>query len=200
MKLYAALLLALLMSSQADAAPQRCTDAQGRAYWSDRACPIPGASTRLGVIAAPPDRYRPSSSWPSSSTPRAAQPEAHLAYLSGECASLYEAIRTGPARGVGSGIIGSLRQEYQRKCELADRDARSAAQRDAQNLRSAATAQRDAQLAAKAERQDQAQQCNAMRDSIGLRRKRERDGALNDKEVSALRSFEVSFNERCLAV
>lgn len=199
MKSFAALALALLMCSQADAALQRCVGAGGRTYWSDRGCPSPGTGIKLGAIGAPADRYRapPYAARLPSAAPQA---EGHLKYLDPHCASIYEAIRTGPARGVDSTVVSGLRREYQQKCELVDRDARDAASREAQSARQADIDRRDAQLAARAERQDQAQQCSAMRDSIGLRRKRERDGALNDKEIAALRSFEASFNARCLAV
>jgi hypothetical protein len=126
-----------------------------------------------------------------------AKVEDHVKYLGSGCASISEAIRTGPNRGVRMDVIQGLRDEYRQKCSIEDQEARSRASQDSTAEQASKLAQRDAARSQQQQARVQADQCAGMRDVISTKRQRERE--LNPTEVAALRSLESSYNERCVA-
>lgn len=190
-------LLCLAASGSALAQSHRCSS-DGRTYYSDRPC---NGNTKLQMYGPAPtyperraerhaDRYSPSTS----AIPRTQE---HVQYLSPACASISEAIRTGPARGVRGDVIRGLHDEYRDKCSVEDQDARAQVQQQLHNQRQNQLAQREMSAAEKQQARERAERCGGMRDVIGLKRKREAE--LNPKEVEALRNLEKTYNEVCLA-
>jgi hypothetical protein len=118
-----------------------------------------------------------------------AKAEDHVKYLGSGCASISEAIRTGPNRGVRMDVIQGLREEYRQKCAIEDQDARSRARQDATAEQATKLAQRDVAQSQQQQAKAKADQCAGMRDVIATKRLRERD--LNATEVAALRSLKV---------
>lgn len=116
----------------------------GQTWLSRTPCPAGPASggTTLKQYGAVPERptYPTYPAYRRSGDPRPA--DAHTQYLPADCARISEGIRTGPARGVPSSVIGELRQEYQRKCQDDDREARSQAYQDEKRARGAQGAAR----------------------------------------------------------
>ena len=181
----------ILATTAAQGQTYRCSSSSGT-YFSDRPCASIGTPTRLGAIGparSVPDPYSP----PLPGAPRAQE---HVKYLSAECASINEAIRTGPSRGVRGNVLNSLQNEYRQKCELEDQDARKQVRDDERRQLQTKLAQRESAKAQRQQSEIRSAQCLGMRDVISLKRKRENE--LNDKEVSALRDLERSYNERCL--
>ncbi|MCC7286035.1 MAG: DUF4124 domain-containing protein [Burkholderiaceae bacterium] len=183
--------LGALLAPPASAQAYRC-NADGRVYYSERPCP--GASTRLNAYGSRPISTPTPYSAP---LPAAGKMQDHVKYLSPACASIAEAIRTAPTRGVRSDTIAGLREEYQQKCQYEDLDARRQASQEKADQSREQLAQRDAVARDRRAVQLRADQCAAMRDVIGT--KRAREAALNATEVAALRSLEQTYNERCIA-
>lgn len=190
-----ALLLCLLACGSALAQSHRCSS-NGRTYYSDRPCngdtklqmygPAPSYADRRAERYA--DRHTPSA------IPRAQE---HVKHLSPACASISEAIRTGPARGVRGDVVRGLHEEYRQKCSMEDQDARAQVHQEMNDQRQTQVAQREMSVAEKQQAKERAERCGGMRDVIALKRKREAE--LNAKEVGALRSLEKTYNEVCLA-
>jgi len=177
-----------IASATASAQNYRCSSG-GRTYFSDRPC---NGETKLQT-------YGPVTTYPqySKSVPGVPKAQDHVKYLSSGCASISEAIRTGPARGVRGDVVQGLYAEYRQKCSLEDQDARARAQQDVDAQRQTQIAQRDSGAADKQTAKERADRCNGMRDVISLKRKREPE--LNVKEVEALRSLEKTYNAICVA-
>ncbi len=185
----------LLLALPAQAQSYRCNTGKGSTY-SDRPCAADG-STRLGgfgpVDEAPPLRR---------SLPMAASraPE-HLSYMSAECASLNDGLRTAGQRGLSPATQYELRDDYQRRCSANESQAR---QRWSQEQMRSRQDQRDEQRQTKADAQrEQAQQQQLMSQCGEMRRiiaaKNERVATLTAGEVGDLRRFEANYTARCIA-
>jgi hypothetical protein len=183
-------ILLLVISASSVAQTYRCSNG-GSTYFSDKPCPT---ENKLQVYAPTPARqtsqYTP--------TLAATSPvQDHVKYLSSSCASISEAIRTGPARGVRRDVIQGLNQEYNQKCALEDQEARSRVQQDRNQERQLQLAQRERVAKERQQSQMRSDRCDAMRDTIGVKRKREAE--LNPKEVEVLRGLERTFKEVCIS-
>lgn len=192
-RLLALVALALALSVQAQS--YRCSGSKGSTY-SDRPCPSDG-STRLGgygpVEEAPPARrgYAP--------PPVARAPE-HLSYMSAECASLNDGLRTAGQRGLLPSTQAELRDDYGRRCAADESQAR---QRWSQEQLRGRMGQRDEQRQTRVEAQrEQAQQQQLMSQCGEMRRiiaaKNERLATLTPGEVGDLRRFEANYTARCV--
>lgn len=181
----------VLAGAAAQAQAYRCSSG-GSIYYSDRPC--------AGAPAAKMGAYgdaRAQTAVPMLRTPpRPGKPEEHLKYLDPACADIAEAIRTAPARGVRSDVVGGLREEYREKCSMQDEEARRQHQQDQAAKRGQQRAEREALALQREQAQKQTAQCNGMRDVIAL--KRSREASLNETEIAALRALEGSYNSRCL--
>ncbi|MFT3818164.1 MAG: hypothetical protein QM750_11120 [Rubrivivax sp.] len=186
-----ACLLALALPAQAQS--YRCSSGKGMIY-SDRPCPGDG-STRLGGYgpveeAQPVRRYVP---------PPSRAPE-HLSYMSAECASLNDGLRTAAQRGLSPATQAELRDDYGRRCAANESQAR---QRWSQEqLRGKLGQHQERQQAGQQARQEQVQQQQLMSQCGEMRRiiaaKNERLSTLTAGEVSDLRRFEANYAARCV--
>jgi hypothetical protein len=149
--------------------------------------------TQLGAYGpTAPQTYTPYSA----PVPDAPRVQDHVKYLGSACASISEAIRTGPTRGVRSDVLRGLQEEYAQKCSVEDQDARRQAQQDKSREFQAKVAERDGVARERQQVKARLEYCDGMRDVIGLKRKRE--PSLNAQEVEALRDLEKAYNSRCL--
>jgi hypothetical protein len=178
-----------LAASAAQAQTYRCTSG-GATYFSDRPC---GAAAPAQLRAIGPTRATTPYVAPLPGAPKA---QDHVKYLSPDCASISEAIRTAPARGVRGDVVGSLHEEYRQKCALEDQDARRQANQEQVQAQQVKLAQRESAHSARVQAAQAQERCAGMRDVIALKRKRE--SALNDKEIEALRSLEATYNQGCV--
>ncbi|MGH8797804.1 MAG: hypothetical protein ACREXI_12165 [Caldimonas sp.] len=182
----------LLAASSVHAQAYRCT-AGGSSYFSDRPCTT-SANARLGM-------YGPARSavpMPNGAqAPAAPKAQEHVKYLTSDCASISEAIRTGPSRGVRGDVIRELHDEYNQKCNLEDQDARKQLQQEKSQQQALKLAQRDGAANERQQAQARLEWCAGLRDVIALKRKRE--STLNATEVGSLRDLEQTYNHRCLA-
>jgi hypothetical protein len=185
--------LAVLASAGGPAAHaqsmHRCTDG-GKAYWSDRPCSANGA-TRITTYGPAP--ARPSYSAHSSSRLQKA-PE-YQNYLSAECASLNDAIRTARTRGVGYDTQQDLRDEYRRKCSEDEREAYKQLHEAEKQRRTEASNQRVAQQQERAQATATLEQCREMGRIVAERRKRVE--AMTPGEKGDFERFQANFSERC---
>lgn len=182
----------LLITHVAHGQTYRCTSGSAT-YYSDRPCPTV-TPDKLGAYG--PLRTMPSPHY-SRSLPSAPKAQEHVQYLGAECASINEAIRTAPSRGVRGDVLQSLRDDYQQKCAWDDQDARKMARDKASQQMQARTTERQSALAQRRQAEAQSSQCLGMRDVIASKRKRE--SLFDSKEVATLRDLERSYNERCLS-
>jgi hypothetical protein len=149
--------------------------------------------TQLGAYGpTAPQTYTPYSA----PVPDAPRVQDHVKYLGSACASISEAIRTGPTRGVRSDVLRGLQEEYAQKCSVEDQDARRQAQQDKSREFQAKVAERDGVARERQQVKARLEYCDGMRDVIALKRKRE--ATLNTAEVEALRNLEKAYNERCI--
>lgn len=178
----------IIVAFPAFAQLHKCS-ARGVNYYSDRPCPLIGKTHIRAIGPARQHSY-------SSRLPDAPKAQEHLKYMGSGCASISEAIRTGPTRGVRGDVIRALRAEYSQKCSLEEQDARRLLQQDKSQEQRMKVAERDHAAAEQHETKERRDYCARMRDVIGLKRKRE--ARLNAKEVDALRQLETSYNGRCI--
>ncbi len=172
----------------------RCTGTNGNIQWSDRPC-----ESKFGMIGPIGDNSSRSHSSPNPYSTRStygsiSEPPAYYNYLSGECRSLNDALRTASTRGSGPDTRHDLHKEWQRKCS---EDA-------AEAMRAYSNAQREASENKRQARQqqefavDQArlgkEQCNEMLRILATKRKR---GDLTDGERVDLKRFEDNYRNRC---
>jgi hypothetical protein len=183
------------MTLPAQAQAHRCTGVNG-VYYSQQACPIDGG-TKLGGYGPVPERsapaYRPYAPRPAGRAPE------HQVYMSAECASLADGIRTAGSRGLSPSTRQTLRDDYQQRCSD---DESAAMRRWSQDKRQdqIGRIKKEAQADASAQREQAEQrrsveQCGEMRRII--RRKNERLDTLTAGEVSDLRRFEANYATRC---
>lgn len=193
--LHMALGVATMFACTANASAQamyRCTSGSS-AYYSDKPCSNTG---KLGVMAAAPTRQE-RQQIDRSYTPPLPKAADHLGFLSGECASLNEAVRTAPSRGLRGQALADLHAAYRDKCGDEDDEARrklrqrKSAERDERRAEQSAQQQAQAQVALGKE------QCHEMLRI--LHGKRQRIEAMTDGERRDLQLFEASYNERCKA-
>lgn len=163
-------------------------------YLSDRPCvgPAPG---KLGALGPAPSRREHTSS-PSYSPPVGKAPE-HLAYLSPPCASLNDAIRTGPARGLRLQAMSDLRNEYRDKCEDDESAARQKVSQDKRALRDDTRARRQAEQAEQQRAAASREQCNELLRILHARRKQL--DTMSPGEKTDFQRFEANYNGRCRA-
>lgn len=191
------LLTLVLLPALAHAQAYRCSS-NGTTYYSDRPCA--GESHRTNIGSLGPLQNPTASNYPSSYSrplPSAPRPPDHTKYLNSECASIAEAIRTAPTRGVRGDVLRGLYDEYSQKCAMEDREARERLNQDRRRDYQNRVAEREQAEQARQQVQKQANQCAGMRDVIGLKRQREHE--LNAKEISALRDLERNYNQTCLS-
>lgn len=187
--------LAFVVCPAALAQSYRCTGHNGGYYYSDRPCQNVGpASTKLGGYGPAPEPV---------ARPRPVQlpsraPE-YVKYMSSECASLHDGLRTASSRGLTHQTISDLRWDYDRKCRNDETQARN---RESQEQQNDQRQRRDAQAqSAEAVQREQAQvqrtgaQCGEMRRIIAS--KHERIATLSPGEIADLKRFEANFAERC---
>jgi hypothetical protein len=167
----------------------RCNN-NGSMVLSDKPCP--GASTRLTAIG--PDPYADAARSNTYIPPVGKAPE-HLPYLSPECASLNDAIRTGPARGLRSQTLSDLHSEYQQKCAEEDQAARQRLWQEKSAQRQERRSQEQAQQAAQARATTSREQCSELLRI--LHGKRKQLEGMTAGEKADLQRFEANYNERC---
>jgi hypothetical protein len=188
-------LLALALPAQAQ--NYRCSSAKGT-YYSDRPCPIDGG-TRLGGFgpavqpeAPPAYNYRP--------PPPVQRAPEHLSYMSAECASLNDGLRTAASRGLSLSTQSDLRNDYARRCSAEESLARQRWSKD--QFKDKLGRREDERQAAQQARRDQVEQqqttsgCSEMRRIIA--NKNERLATLTPGEVADLRRFETNYTARCV--
>jgi hypothetical protein len=186
----ALLVLAFAPAAQAQSL-HRCTDGN-RVYYADKPCNANGA-TRITTYGPAPTRDNSyASRSPSSRLEKA--PEHHR-YLSAECASLSDAIRTARTRGVGHDTQQELRDEYRRKCNEQEREAHKQLREHERQRSTEAREQRMAQQQERAQASMTLEQCREMGRIVAERKKRFE--AMTPGERGDFERFQANFGERC---
>ena len=171
-----------------------CQSANGTAYRSTSPCPPVTPSSPTLVYRGPVDNGSSQQSY----TPSIGKAGEELRYMSAECASMQEAIRTAPARGIGASTQSELRRNFNEKCS----EERSRATRQLYEEKSEKRRQADSERQAEQKQTVAAQNaekqrfahCAEMRKSINDRKAKPNptEGERND-----LARFEERYQERC---
>lgn len=168
----------------------RCNNG-GSTYVSDRPCG-PGLPGKFGSIGPEPERRHAPA--PTYHAPVDRAPD-HLPYLSPACASINDAIRTAPARGLRSASIQELHQEYRQKCDEDEQAARQRLSQDKLAQRNERRAQQAAQQAQQARLVAEREQCHELLRI--LHGKRKQLETMNAGEKADFQRFESNYNSRC---
>jgi len=188
--------IALLATpAAAQTATFRCVAPDGKRYSSS----VPCSQVRRpqGPVYYGPTQQPPARALPPARLERA--PE-ELTYMTPECASMREGIRTAPARGVDSRTQAELRRNFQELCSedlsRAQRELweeKRLAQRERQLEQRVAT---ERKTVAKADQDKLMTQCAEMRGAI--RQRRTRTG-MSEGELRDLQLFEQRYETRCIS-
>lgn len=183
------------MALPAQAQTYRCTTASGQRYTSSTPCPRPGSPQGMVRYGPAPEAYR-------RPTPPVPIPQAteELTYMSPQCASMKEGIRTAPARGVNSRTQAELRRNYAAQCSEDQAEAQRQLSEEKQLKRrelldEKRQSQQQKQLA-RAEHDKLMSQCAEMRGAIRQRRAR---SGMTEGELRDLALFEERYQARCEA-
>lgn len=183
---FIALAASLMLISAGAAAQSRYTcSSSGRSYQSTQPCP--GG----GLVYYGPTANQQSYEAP---IPKVGQAPANLKYLSPRCASLNDAIRTAPARGLKYDTISQMNREYSQECSESESEASAQMSQERkdqkQQLKEAkATASQEKERASMRE-----QQCGESKHILYTKRART---DLTEGEKSELRRFEENYRSRC---
>jgi hypothetical protein len=172
----------------------RCVTADGKRFTSSTPCSQarrPQTPIYYGPSQPPPVRALPPA--------RLERAPEELTYMSPECATMREGIRTAPARGVDSRTQSELRRNFQELCTEDQSRARRALmedkrleQRERHQERQQVTERR---TLAKADQDKLMAQCAEMRGAI--RQRRARTG-MSEGELRDLQLFEQRYETRCV--
>lgn len=186
------LLLALLAADASAQTLYRCRSG-GSTVVSQQPCTT-GAASHIGVIGAEVTRYAaPSSSY--SSTPGVGKAPDHLAYLGSECATLNDAIRTAPARGLRGTPLSDLHADYRTRCADEESEARQRLSRERSDQRSARKSEQALQKYQRELSVVERDQCHELLRI--LHAKRQRKPTMSEGEKADLDNLEVNFRARC---
>lgn len=161
-----------------------CTS-NGRTYASSHPCPSSGMVY-----------YGPATTSPSSESRIAKIDQAPdtLKYLSPRCASLNDAIRTAPARGLKYETISEMRKEYEQQCSDNEKDAHDQMSRERRENKKQMTEASKADQADRERANIQAQQCGESKRILFAKRART---DLTAGEKADLQRFEENYRSRC---
>lgn len=130
----------------------------------------------------------------SSSYQRPPDPPEHYSFMSGDCRSLNDALRTAPSRGLTSESMSNLHREWNQRCQEDDRDARRRYYEQQRDGRKARADEKKVEATVVAQNAARKQQCDEMLRILSNKRRRT---DLNDGEKADLQRFESNYRERC---
>jgi len=160
-----------------------CTS-NGRSYASSQPCPTSGM-VYYGPVT---------SSSHEAPMPKIDQAPAALKYLSPRCASLNDAIRTAPARGLKHDVINQMRKEYNDECSESERQANAQVSLDRNDKSKQMNDARQAERLDKERSAIREQQCGESKRILFAKRART---DLTEGEKADLRRFEDNYRSRC---
>lgn len=176
-------------ANSAMAQTYRCTKGSST-YYSDRPC-----KQEFGAIGPQQGHREPAYQANTGYIPPVGKAPDHQRYMSATCASLNDAIRTGPARGLTSSTMNDMRNEYSAKC---GEEERAAMKRAWEDRRQKGEEQRSQQMAEQAEQRRETtsrEQCaELLRILAGKRRQFD---SMNAGEKADFQRFEANYNQRC---
>ena len=159
-------------------------------YQSTRPC----TGQAVGAYAPPVERTPGSAYYVAPRPPAIGQAPDHLRHMSARCASLNDALRTAPARGLKYETIATMRQDYQRECAEDEMQARQLMMREQGDKRMAQRQELQAQQQAETRTKMQQQQCDESRRVLFMKKKRT---DMTDGERADLARFEENLKARC---
>ena len=123
-----------------------------------------------------------------------AQTQSSLPYLSARCASLNDAIRTAPTRGLKYDTINQMNKEYYRECAEEENEANARLSQERRDKRQQVNQDKTNANLDKERASQREQQCAESRRILQTKRART---DLNEGEKNELRRFEENFRSRC---
>lgn len=175
----------------------RCSNGAST-YLSDRPCsgspaPMTSNTNRATFGAGGPQPQRPS--FTTDYHPSMPKAPEHLRYMSPECASLNDAIRTGPSRGLRSAAMSELHGEYRAKCAEEESEAYQKLSRARGDQRLARRQELAAQQAEQQRSVREREQCAELLRI--LQGKRQRLATMSAGEKTDFERSESAYHARC---
>lgn len=182
-----------LSASPVQAQTYSCLSASGKRYQSPTPCPAGGRSQGMVYYGPQQSLSRPPAAIP---IERATE---ELTYMSPECASMKEGLRTARARGVDGRTQAELRRNFQQKCSENQAEAYRQLSEENRARRTEAQAEKrqnhEKRTLAAADEQKLLSQCAEMRGAIRQRRARQ---GMTEGELRDLALFEERYQNRCV--
>ncbi len=192
---WGACVILMVAASQACAQTVYRCRSGGSTVISQQPCTT-GAGSHIGVIGPQESRYA-SPEFQTHYNPGVGKAPDHLAYLGAECATLSDAMRTAPARGLRGAAITDLHNEYRTKCAEEDSEARQRVSREQSDQRNARKSEQQAQKFQRELSVRERDQCHELLRI--LHGKRQRLAAMSEGEKTDLANSETAYRARCSA-
>lgn len=171
-----------------------CTNPNGLRYQSRTPCPV--GSKPPGITYHGPKPSAQLRAPMPASVPRAGE---ELGYMGPKCASMQDAIRTAPARGVDSRTLRDLRRNFELECQDERQSALRQLSADKREKRKQIDLEKREEQQQRRNAQDADQklmdQCAEMRRALHLRRQRASTG---EGDARDLQLFEERYQARCV--
>lgn len=168
----------------AQAQNYQCRDNTGRSYMSSQPC-------KPGMVY-----YAPLPEKPVTPTyiPRVGDAPDHLKYMDPRCASLNDALRTAPARGLKGDVISDMRKEYNRQCRESEMEASRRLSQEKGDKRKAAESEKKVAEREASWTRAQQEMCGELKRVLRIKRARM---DLNEGEQRDLQRSEEAYQRRC---
>jgi len=173
------------ISASVGAQTRYTCNSNGNTYQSTKPCPISGL-VYYGPVTNQ-QRYE-------APMPKVGQAPAHLKYLSPRCASLNDAIRTGPARGLKYDTLNQMRSDYNQECSESESEANDQLSQERGEKKQQLSETKNAQKLDKERASIREQQCGESKRILITKRARK---DLTEGEKSELQRFEENYRSRC---
>ncbi|MBP6405340.1 MAG: DUF4124 domain-containing protein [Ramlibacter sp.] len=184
-----ALALALVQGAgmaPADAQAQtyQWRDNTGRAYISSQPC-------KPGMVYYAPLPERPVAPI---YIPSVGDAPEHLKYMDPRCASLNDAIRTAPARGLKGDVVSDMRKEYNRECRESEMEASRRLSQEKGDKRKAADTEKKVAEREASWTKAQQEMCGELKRVLRIKQART---DLNEGEQRDLQRSQEAYQRRC---
>jgi hypothetical protein len=163
-----------------------CRDNTGRIYQSSRPCGENGI-----IYYGPTER---ANNLNQSYIPKVSQAPEHIVYMSPRCASLHDAIRTAPVRGIKSAELSDMYREYSRDCSEDESKARRQLSEIRSDKHNAAISSEQAKMQEVNRSKLSAELCGELKRVIKNKKLR---SDLTPGEQGDLARSEQNYKERC---
>jgi len=173
-----------MVPADAQAQSYQCRDNTGRSYTSSLPC-------KPGMVYYAPLPEKPVAR---SHVPSAGDAPDHLKYMDPRCASLNDAIRTAPVRGLKGDAVSEMRKEYNRECRESEQAASRQLSQEKGDKRKAAESEKKVAEREASWTRAQQEMCGELKRVLRVKQART---DLNEGEQRDLQRSKEAYQRRC---